>query len=103
MTCRTFLEKSNVYAICITDDPIDNLEYHQELKTSWPVLKVISNFRPDKVMKINTDGFGDYIAKLSSVSGTNIKDYDSLMNALKKRINFYDQMGGKTAEHGLKV
>lgn len=101
MSCRTFLEKSNVYGMCSTDDPIDNLEYHVKLKKDWPKVKVIGNFRPDKVMKIKLDGYIEYIKKLSDISKINIKNYSDLIKALKIRIDFFHEMGGRSADHGL--
>ncbi|AHB36287.1 glucuronate isomerase [Spiroplasma apis] len=101
MSCRTFLEKSNVYSICTTDDPIDNLEQHNFLKKDWKEVKVIPNFRPDKVIKINDENFVDYIRQLSNVSGKNIFSFDSLMEALENRIDFFHNMGGRSADHGL--
>jgi len=44
-SCRDLIKKSNVEAICTTDNPYDNLEYHKQLKDFE--VKVIPAFRPD--------------------------------------------------------
>jgi len=47
---RGLLERMNVKLICTTDDPIDSLQYHQQVKAeNWKV-KVLPAFRPDKAM-----------------------------------------------------
>ena len=43
-TAQKLIEKSNVYLIGTTDDPVDSLEYHQNLKNFST--KVVPSFRP---------------------------------------------------------
>ena len=43
-TAQKLIEKSNVYLIGTTDDPVDSLEYHQKLKNFST--KVVPSFRP---------------------------------------------------------
>lgn len=38
--------------ICTTDDPADDLHYHQLLAHEEPDLKVLPSFRPDKALNI---------------------------------------------------
>ncbi|MBQ7986113.1 MAG: glucuronate isomerase [Clostridia bacterium] len=44
-SCRDLIKKSNVEAICTTDNPYDTLEYHKQL-ADFDV-KVLPTFRPD--------------------------------------------------------
>ena len=46
MTARKMIEMNNVKVLCTTDDPVDNLEYHINLKkdTSFKT-KVLPAFR----------------------------------------------------------
>src|ERR1044071_2804726 len=45
---RALVEKMNVRLLCTTDDPLDNLQFHQQIrKEGWKV-KVLPAFRPDK-------------------------------------------------------
>ncbi|MBQ2891028.1 MAG: glucuronate isomerase [Clostridia bacterium] len=43
---RGLIKKSNVEAICTTDNPYDDLEYHKQIKKDFDV-KVLPTFRPD--------------------------------------------------------
>lgn len=49
---RREIAKSNVEVICTTDDPADDLHYHQLLAHEEPDLKVLPSFRPDKALNI---------------------------------------------------
>lgn len=99
---RDFIEKSNVALICTTDDPKDSLEYHKKLAEEGTLsAKVLPAFRPDKAVEINKDGFKEYIAKLSEVSGIQITGFDSLKKALSDRIEYFHNAGCRIADHGM--
>jgi len=52
---RNLLRKMNVKVVCTTDDPLDSLEYHQQIKDSGFEIKVLPTFRPDKAMLLIDD------------------------------------------------
>jgi glucuronate isomerase len=87
--------------ICTTDDPTDNLEHHVKLKGSFEI-KVLPTFRPDNVTKTEDPGkFKSYIHKLENASETEIKGFESLLEALDKRHKFFHDMGCRLSDHGL--
>ncbi len=98
---RSLIRKMDVEIICTTDDPTDTLEYHQKLKTSFEI-RILPTFRPDNIIKTDDpEIFVSYIRKLEQVSGTEIQDFDSLVEAIDKRHLFFDQMGCRLSDHGL--
>jgi len=100
-SCQKLLTKMNVESLCTTDDPIDNLEYHQQLAKSDFKTKVSMAFRPDKAIFIGAESYLDYIQKLSQASAINIMSYDSLCDALRNRIKFFHSNGCRLSDHGL--
>lgn len=103
LTVRGILEKSNVYMVGTTDDPIDTLEWHKLIKEDASIkTKVCPSFRPDKAINIHKVGFVDYLAKLAKVVGKeSFANTDEICDALVKRIEFFAEMGCKAADHGL--
>ena len=102
MSVRNLIRRSNVDLICTTDDPADSLEYHAMLKKDDSFqTKVLPAFRPDKAFNINKPGLGAYYEKLGAAAGVTITDVASLKQALAARIEFFDSMGCRTADHGL--
>lgn len=99
---RNLITKMNVEVICTTDDPIDNLEYHQQIAQSgWPV-KVRPAFRPDKAMNADdTTALNEYINKLEAVSNTSITVFDDYLAALKSRHDHFAANGCTVSDHGL--
>ncbi len=101
-SARSLIEKSNVYAVCTTDDPADTLEYHKKIKEEGKMTtKVLPAFRPDKALGIELPGYGEYIAKLSETAGTTIDSYKKLKDVLAARIAFFDEMGCKASDHAV--
>lgn len=101
MSARGLILQSNVDTICTTDDPIDSLEWHRKIKEDGFEVKVLPAWRPDKAMNIEKADFAQYIAKLAQVSGVEIKDFDSLIEALKNRMDFFAENGCTVSDHGL--
>lgn len=98
---RNLLRKVKAEFVCTTEDPIDNLEYHQQLAKSDFEVKVSTAFRPDRAILIGNDGYNEYIDKLGEVAGITIATYSDLCDALKNRISYFDKNGSKLSDHGL--
>ncbi|TKJ21607.1 MAG: glucuronate isomerase [Promethearchaeota archaeon Loki_b32] len=99
---RNLLLKMNVKLICTTDDPIDSLDYHKKIKDDGFRVKVLPTFRPDKAMAVNNSaGYNNYISKLRGISGIDIKNFTSLMEALEIRHKYFHDRGCRVADHGI--
>jgi len=98
---RNLLRKMNVAAVCSTDDPIDGLEHHRQAKADGLEIGMRPAFRPDKAILIEKEEFSGYLQKLGNAAGVEILDFDSLLQALKNRINFFDDNGCRLSDHGL--
>ncbi|BDG36132.1 glucuronate isomerase [Saccharococcus caldoxylosilyticus] len=101
-SARNLIKKFAVEVICTTDDPVDSLEHHQNLKNDPSfTTKVLPTFRPDKGLEINRDGFVEWVQKLEQVSGIAIKTYDHFLEALESRIAFFHSVGCRLSDHAL--
>ena len=98
-SAKKLIEKSNVYLIGTTDDPVDSLEYHKKLKDFKT--KVVPAFRPDKAANIEKSDFAEYIAELGRVSGIEIKKFSDLKAAIASRIDYFAKMGSKISDHAV--
>jgi len=99
---RNLLRKMNVKVICTTDDPTDTLEYHQKIKDDGFEIRVLPAFRPDKAMNVDdADTFNHYLKNLATVSGIEIHSFQTYLQALKQRHDFFATMGCSVSDHGL--
>ena len=96
-TAQGILKKMNVEIVCTTDDPIDSLEFHQsyaKLKKKKTSTKLIPAWRPDKAMAAeDADSFNAYIGKLEVAANYEIKDFASLIQALRIRHAYFHDHG----------
>jgi glucuronate isomerase len=99
---RNLLRKMNVKVVCTTDDPTDTLEHHQKIKDDGFEIKVLPAFRPDKAMNVDdANVFNAYVKKLETVSSISVTSFQSYLNALKQRHDFFASMGCSVSDHGL--
>lgn len=94
--------RSNVKVICTTDDPTDDLYYHDQIKEikDFPV-KVLPTFRPDKGVEINKDTFTGFVKKLEEVIGNKISSFEEYLAALEERVQYFHEKGARISDHGL--
>ncbi len=94
-TARGLIARSNVEAICTTDDPLDDLRFHKQIKESGFCTKVLPTFRPDKAVNIHKPTFLPYIRE------TGVKTYAELLAWLESRIDYFHAAGARLSDHGL--
>ena len=95
------IKKMNVEVVCTTDDPPITLNIIRNLKVLLK-LPVFPTFRPDNVIKTEDPvKFKAYIEKLEHSSGTEIKNFNALIEALDSRHKFFHEMGGESPIMGL--
>lgn len=97
-------KKFRVKAICTTDDPIDDLHWHATLRDAGLATKVYPAFRPDKAMNVHMpEVFNPWVDKLAAAANVEIKNLQSLLDALRARHDFFHEMGARVSDHGLNV
>ena len=101
-SCRNIIRMANVHTICTTDDPIDNLQYHQQIKASGFEVAVLPAWRPDKAMMVDDPAFfNNYINQLATASEITITTFADLISALDKRHQYFHKNGCRLSDHGL--
>lgn len=102
MSARNLILRSNVTLICTTDDPVDDLCYHQKLAqdSSFPVT-VLPAWRPDKAMNIEKASWTAYVAQLGEAAGQTIATFADMKQAMTARMQFFHEQGCRLSDHGL--
>ncbi|MBR3461208.1 MAG: glucuronate isomerase [Clostridiales bacterium] len=100
LSARKIMSMSNVEAICTTDGPCDSLIYHEQIKDSGFVTRVLPAFRPDSIVDIEKASFNSYLARLEDVSGNKITSMNDLKAALTSRLDHFQDHGCTISDHG---
>ena len=99
---KNLLLKMNVKVLCTTDDPIDDLGYHKQIKASGYAIKVLPTFRPDKAMAVDDVAtFNAYVKSLAQVVDYGIQDLPTYKKAIGERHDYFHACGGRLSDHGL--
>lgn len=105
LSVHGILEKNRVAVVCTTDDPIDSLDDHQQIRAAANLTtRVYPTFRPDKAMAVgNASTWNAWTDKLAAVSDLEIGDLNDFKAALSKRHDFFHALGGRLSDHGLEA
>ncbi len=99
---RNLLRKMNVRLVCTTDDPVDDLAQHKELKEEGFEIPILPAFRPDAAMNVDdAANFNKYVARLEKAADKTISSLTDFMDAIKSRHDFFAENGCGVSDHGL--
>jgi glucuronate isomerase len=102
LSAQGILGKFKVRALCTTDDPTDSLSEHQQIAASGLATKVLPAYRPDKALGVHDPAaFNQWIARLEAASGASVSHFQSLLDALGARHDYFHAMGSRLSDHGL--
>ena len=102
MSARNLIRQSNVTLICTTDDPVDTLEWHDQIAADESFdVQVLPTWRPEKAMSLSRPDYLEYMDKLSKVSGVKVESFATLMDALRVRLDNFAKRGCRISDHSL--
>lgn len=95
---RQLIKDANVNFIGTTDHPLDDLEWHQKLKDEADFETVVApTFRPDEAF-VDHANFQTFTQALAEKTGVDITSFQSFVDAMEARIQFFQEMGCKAAD-----
>lgn len=104
LSARKMMELNNVATVYTTDDPVDDLHWHEMMaKDTTLKTKVFPAWRPDKAINIERVTFLPWFDKLEKVAGKKITDLKGFLEALDERLKFFVDHGCTASDHALDV
>ena len=93
-----------VRATCTTDDPTDDLQYHEQIAASGLATKVFPTFRPDKALNVHLpEQLLPWLGKLAAAANIDISTFPRFLDAIKNRHDFFHSLGGRLSVVGLYI
>ncbi len=88
--------------VCTTDDPCDELLFHQRMGSADSDLRMYPTFRPDRSLQVDQPPrFAPWVHRLEQVCNKEIATLPELLDALKERHDAFHEVGGRLSDHGL--
>lgn len=98
---HNIIKKSNVIMIGTTDDITDDLKWHKLIAEDDDIaVKVLPTFRPDRFLNIDDDLYFQYLRDLELL-GDRINSLQKLKESFIIRMNYFESVGCKIADHGI--
>ena len=103
MGVRGLLKKAGVKLICTTEDIAANLKPHEQMAGEQAPFRVVPSLRLDEVLRIEDPQWENYMKyELGQAAGMEEPStMREVREMLKKRINYFDSLGCRTADHVL--
>ena len=95
---RALFERFNLHTLATTDAATDTLEHHGTLHEQG-FTRVRPTFRPDALLDIEAEGWRANVRRLAEVSGLDVTDYGSFLQALEQRRAHFSSLGATATDH----
>jgi glucuronate isomerase len=102
MRQQSVLEEMDVEVVSSTDDPMSDLEHHQQLGDALDGITVRPTWRPDAVLKIDGAGWRDSVADLGDATAVETSTLDGFITALEVSHEYFQAHGCGASDHGLR-
>ena len=99
MLPQDILQRIRTKVICTTDDPSDDLRYHETAKNIRGIT-FLPTFRPDAYCNVFSDDWRSKVERICELTG-NDTSLRGLLEALRQRHDYCAQKGAKASDHGL--
>ncbi len=99
---QALIRRFGVEVVCTTDDPADDLRWHRMIAEHPFGTKVLPTWRPDRALAIeDPQKYKEYLRRLGEAADQEIDSYGDLLDALRRRHDFFAAAGCKLSDHGL--
>ncbi|MDO4613722.1 MAG: glucuronate isomerase [Actinomycetaceae bacterium] len=97
---RALYERFGIEALATTDDPCDDLAYHDKLANdpSWSG-RVVPTFRPDAYLEPGRDGWLSLTRALGEAAGVDVGTYAGHLEAMRVRRLYFKEHGAVSSDH----
>lgn len=103
LSARSLIERSNVVALCTSDDPVDSLEHHHAVAADETfAARMLPTWRPGRLLAVaDPDSWNGYLDELAAVANVEIASFDDLVAALTVRRDAFHAAGCRLSDHAL--
>jgi glucuronate isomerase len=98
---RALCSRFNLEVLATTDDPCSPLDHHRVIAADDTLAtRVLPTFRPDPYLSPASEAWPAALARLSACTGDDTENYESFVNALQSRRDWFRAHGATSTDHG---
>lgn len=96
-SARNLLRRFNVACVCTSDGLLEDLGAHRKLVASGYPVQVLPSLRGDDIVSLERS----WLERLGDTTGITIHSYEAFCEAVKQRLDAFDALGCRLADHAL--
>jgi glucuronate isomerase len=100
-SARGLLNQANVELLCTSDDLLDSLAPHRRMSEEGGALKMLPSLRGDSLVGVGSPVFRSFCTSLAGQTGTAVDSLDAYTAAVRRRLDVFDGLGCRVADHAL--
>lgn len=100
-SARGLLKQANVEVLCTSDDLLDSLAPHRQMRETGGTPTMLPSLRGDRLVGVEGPGFVSFCTALAAQTGLPIGSLDDYKAAVRQRFDAFDMLGCRVADHGL--
>jgi len=98
---QAILRDMDVEVLCSSDDPADDLVYHERAKTEVDGIDVRPTWRPDRALKVESDAWATFVSDLATATESDIDGFGDFLDALAASHDYFDDHGCVACDIGM--
>lgn len=95
------VRRFGVEMLCTSDDLLDSLEHHIQLKKQGLSISCLPSLRGDSIHGFHQPQYHTWLKKLESLTAIGINNLEAFKSAVTKRLDFFDEVGCLLSDHSL--
>lgn len=104
LSTQGILRKFGVRVLCTTNDPTESLAEHMAIAAQKCSTTVLPAYRPDRAFRTgNVEEYNAWLDQLSASADVHVAKLADLLQALRKRHDFFHERGCRSSDHGLET
>ncbi|MES2895771.1 MAG: glucuronate isomerase [Pseudomonadota bacterium] len=97
---RALFDRFNIEALATTESPSDSLKHHRAIRDSGWGGQVITAYRPDPVIDVEHEQFGQAMERFAELSGEDVYSWRGYLEAHRIRRAAFKDAGATSTDHG---
>jgi len=98
---RAVLDKAKVEVIATTEFALDDLPHHQTMEGQGLIGRVRTTYRPDDVTDASRPAIAENLEKFGELTGEDTTRWAGLINAHRRRREYFRRFGAVATDHGV--
>jgi glucuronate isomerase len=100
MRPRALFERFGIEVLATTEGPLDELDYHRQIRNSGWSGRVITTYRPDSVVDPENEDFAQNLERFGELTGEDITSWEGYLRAHENRRAYFRAAGATATDHG---